>query len=189
MNMGFWVPEANFYRQPPFLVSCQIIAWTSSQLCPDQQGRHSREQNSRVREGQDILRLFWGICNIYTLLLCTALGPCFAHGYVCTHLVPVSKSGKLTSKRMYWALRAHRSTFNSKARSRTGGELNTTKPGLGWEREEVNGMPQIYLASQFSSVWTASTKLLFWRTTAVQRFPSRRPLSDNKENLLSEQND
>lgn len=37
-----------------------------------------------------------------------------------------------------------------------------------WERKEVNGQPQIYLTSQLNPVWTARTKLLFWRTSAVQ---------------------
>lgn len=45
MNMGFWVPEANFYRQSSFLVSCQFIAWTSSQLCPG----HSKADTAKNR--------------------------------------------------------------------------------------------------------------------------------------------
>lgn len=45
MNMGFWGPEANFYRQPSFLVSCQIIAWTSSPLCPG----HSQADTAKNR--------------------------------------------------------------------------------------------------------------------------------------------
>jgi len=176
--MGFWVPEANFYRQPLFLVSCQIIAWTSSQLCPG----HSQEQKLRVKEGQDIWRSFWGIYNVYTLLLYTFLGPCFARSYVCTHLIPVSKSGKFTSERKYLVLQAYRSTLNNKARSRTCRQLKRGKPGLGWEREEVSGQPQIYVASPFSPVWRASTKLLFCRTCAMQRFPSRQPVSNIRKN-------
>lgn len=173
MNMGFWVPEANFYRQSSFLVSCQIIAQTSSQLCPGHSkadvAKHRIWGRGRDNISEDVSEVYI----TYILLLCTVLGPCFAHRYVCTFLIPVSKSGKLTFERIYWTLRAYRSSSNNRARSRTGRELKIRKLILGWERKEVNGQTQIYLTSQFNPVWTARTKLLFWRISAVQMFPSR----------------
>lgn len=123
MNMGFWVPEANFYRQSSFLVSCQIIAQTSSQLCPGHSkadvAKHRIWGRGRDNISEDVSEVYI----TYILLLCTVLGPCFAHRYVCTFLIPVSKSGKLTFERIYWTLRAYRSSSNNRARSRTGREL------------------------------------------------------------------
>lgn len=187
MNMGFWVPEANFYRQSSFLVSCQIIAQTSSQLCPG----HSKADVAKHRIwgwGRD--NISEGLSEVYITYIfycCELSWGCALPTDVCTHLIPVSKNGKLTFERIYWTLREYRSSSTYRARSRTGRELKTRKPVLGWKRKEVNGQPQIYLTSQFNPVWTARTKFLFWGTSAVQMFPSRQPLLDNEGN--HEQND
>lgn len=145
--MGFWVPEANFYIQPSFLVSCQIIAWTSSQLCPG----HSKADTAKNRIwgwGRD--KISEGHSEVYiTYILCCCVQ---SWGYalptvVCAHTSFQSAReadwNSLTSERVYLALRAYRSTSNNKARSRTGRELKTglRKGRSKWMAPDLSGQP------------------------------------------------
>lgn len=182
MNMWLWVPEANFYRQPLFVVSCQIITWTSSQLYPG----HNKADPAKNRIwvwGRDKISESHSEVYITYILYCFVQSwghalPTVLYSHISFQSVSVASSHL---KEYIWLLKAYRSTSSNKARSRTGRELKTRKPGLGREKEEVNRWSQTYPTSQFSPVWAANIKLLVWRTCAVQRFPSRQPLSDNTE--------
>lgn len=86
MNMGFWVPEANFYRQSSFLVSCQIIAQTSSQLCPG----HSKADVAKHRIwgwGRD--NISEGLSEVYITYIfycCELSWGCALPTDVCAHI-------------------------------------------------------------------------------------------------------
>lgn len=148
MNMGFWIPEANFYRQSSFLVSCQIkhkLAHSSAQDTAKQNVAKHRTWGW----GKD--NISEGLSEVYItyIFYCCLLS--WDHALptdMCAHIS--FQSARVASSHLseYIGVWGHTGAHQMTEPEAEQGELKTRKPVLSWERKEVNGQPQICLTSR-----------------------------------------